>query len=293
MGAVESVGSVRIAIVGTGLIGASVGLAAKHAGVQSVTGFDFDPDALSVAALRGAIDLPAESLAEAVAGADLVVVSTPVRAITTVVTEALASTGQRCTVTDVGSTKASICSALAGESRFIGGHPLSGSHRAGPDDARADLFDGRTWFLASLPGTDPERYRLVHGFVESLGAKAVVIDPVAHDQLVGLTSHLPHALANLLVNQVGAASVAGHDPLAAAGASFTDMTRVAGSNSRAWVDIFLDNGEIVADALAEHRSRVEDLEDLLRRGDAEALAHWIEEAARNRQRVAGRADVPS
>jgi prephenate dehydrogenase len=286
--AVASLGSVRLAVVGTGLIGASVGLAAKRAGVRSVTGFDSDPSALAVAAERGAIDAPAETLADAVAAADLVVVATPVSAIPALVAEAITSTGKGCIVTDVGSTKARICSALEAESRFVGGHPLAGSEAQGPRSARADMFDGSTWFLASLPETDPERYGLVHRFVGSLGANVVAIDPVAHDQLVGLTSHLPHALANLLVNQVGGASVAGHDSLAAAGASFRDMTRVAGSNSRAWVDILLDNREIVGGALAEHRSRVEDLEALLRRGDAEGLTRWIDEAARNRQRLTGR-----
>jgi prephenate dehydrogenase len=285
---VENLGSLRLALVGTGLIGASVGLAAKRAGVISVTGFDSDSAALATAVKRGALDAPVESLVDAVAAADLVVVSTPVGVIATVVVEALASTGRGCVVTDVGSTKARICSALAGESRFVGGHPIAGSHQAGPDHARADIFDGSTWFLASLPETDPERYGLVHRFVGSLGANAVAIDPVAHDQLVALTSQLPHALASLLVNQVGAARVPGHDPLAAAGASFGDMTRVAGSNSRIWVDILLDNRQIVGDVLAEHRRRAEDLEGLLRRADADGLARWIEEAARNRQRLAGR-----
>ena len=102
----------------------------------------------------------------------------------------------------------------------------------GAEHASAELFDGATWFLTPLAATDPGRYRLVHGFVSSLGATPVAVDPVAHDQLVALTSHLPHALANLLVNQAGANRIDGHDPVAAAGGSLRDMTRVAGANPR-------------------------------------------------------------
>ena len=111
----------------------------------------------------------------------------------------------------------------------------------GPAHASGELFEGATWFLTPVAGTDAERYRLVHGFVTDLGAIPVAIDPEAHDRLVALTSHLPHALANLLVNQAGAARIEGHDPLPAAGGSLRDMTRVAGANPRIWVDIFLDN----------------------------------------------------
>ena len=277
--------SVRLALVGTGLIGASVGLAAKRAGVERVTGFDSDPDVLAVAVERGSVDVAAESVEEAVAVADLVVVATPVAAIPKRLAEVLESTGPSCSFTDVGSTKAGICSAMAGEGRFVGGHPLCGSEAHGPKNARVDLFDGSTWFLTPLPETDPERYRLVEDFVGSLGAEALAIDPVAHDRLVALTSHLPHALANLLVNHVGGVAVADHDPLATAGGSFRDMTRVAGANPRIWVDILLDNAQYLGDALAEHRYRVEELEELLRRQDAVALTGWIEEAARNRRRL--------
>ena len=280
-----TLGSGRIAVVGTGLVGASVGRAARRAGVERVAGFDSDPDALAIAVDLGAVDFPAESLQEAVAGAELVVVATPVGAIPARAAEALASTEHDCTVTDVGSTKASICAALAADRRFVGGHPLAGSESQGPHGARADLFEGSTWFLTPLPETDRERSRRLRDFVVSLGAEPVAIDPVAHDRLVALTSHLPHALANALVSQVAAANVAGHEALATAGRSFADMTRIAGANSRVWVDVFLDNAEALADALADHRLRIEQLEAALRSGDVEAVARSIDEAAQNRRRL--------
>ena len=275
----------RLAVVGTGLIGASVGLAARQAGVASVVGYDPDADALATAVARGAVDEQAGSLEEALTNADLALVAAPVTAVPAQVAAALRASGDRCTVTDVGSTKGAVCRAAAGERRFIGGHPVCGSEARGPAHANPDLFRGATWFLTPVATTDPERYRSLHGFVAALGALPVAVDPDAHDRLVALTSHLPHALANLLLNQAGVSRVDGHEPLAAAGGSLRDMTRVAGANPRVWVDIFLDNAEPLGAALAEHRRRVEQLEAALADGDAGWLARWIAEAAGNRRRL--------
>lgn len=274
----------RLAIVGTGLIGASVGLAAKRAGVDRVTGFDDDEDALSVAGKRGAVDEASSSLPEAVRDAELALVAVPVTQLPAQVAAVLAASAEECTVTDVGSTKSAVC-AGADSARFIGGHPVCGSDTRGAENASAELFQGATWFLTPLAETDSTRYRLVHSFVAELGAIPVAVDPDAHDRLVALTSHLPHAVANLLVNQAGERRIEGHDPLAAAGGSLRDMTRVAGANPRIWVDIFLDNARALADALGEHRRRLEQLETALAAGDAGFLARWIGEAAENRRRM--------
>jgi prephenate dehydrogenase len=278
----------RLAILGTGLIGASIGLAAKRSGGVHVAAYDPDPQMVATALEREAIDESAASAQEALAGAELAVVAAPVAQLAAQVAAALQEAPEACTVTDVGSTKVSVCAAAAGSPRFIGGHPVCGSEARGAEHASAKLFEGATWFLAPLPETDPERYRLVHGFVAGLGATPVAVDPGAHDRLVSLTSHLPHALANLLVNQAGATRVDGHEPLAAAGGSLRDMTRVAGANPRIWVDIFLDNADEVQAALADHRRRVEQLETALAAGDAGFLARWIAEAAGNRRRMLAR-----
>jgi prephenate dehydrogenase len=275
----------RLAIVGTGLIGASVGMAAKRAGVGHVAGWDPDSRALAVASERGAVDRPSASLEEALAEAELALVAAPVATLRGQVAATLESAGEACTVTDVGSTKARICASVSDRARFIGGHPVSGSEARGPEHASAELFQGATWFLTPMAETEPERYRVVHGFVASLGAVPLAIDPTAHDRLLALTSHLPHALANLLLNQAGATRVNGHEAIAAAGGSLRDMTRVAGANPRIWVDIFLDNAAELGPALAEHRRRVEDLERALADGDAGFLARWIGEAAGNRRRL--------
>jgi len=201
------------------------------------------------------------------------------------VQDVLAHAPPACTVTDVGSTKGAVCAAAGDDSRFVGGHPICGAETRGPARASADLFEGATWFLAPLATTDTERYRAAHAFVAGLGARPFAIDPSAHDRLVAVTSHLPHALANVLLNQAGSSRVDGHDPLAAAGGSLRDMTRIAGANPRIWVDIFLENSEALATSLAEHRRRVEQLEDALASGDAGFLARWIGEASGNRRRL--------
>jgi prephenate dehydrogenase len=274
----------RLAIVGTGLIGASAGLAASRAGLGEVLGWDEDPGALDVAVERKAVQ-QAASLEDSLRGADVVLVAVPVAGLPAVVRRVLDAAPEACTVTDVGSTKSAVCAEAAGDPRFVGGHPICGAETRGPERATADLFEGATWFLTPLGSIEPERYRAVHSFVTALGARPVAIEPDAHDRLVGVTSHLPHALANLLLNQAGAARVEGHDPLAAAGGSLRDMTRIAGSNPRIWVDIFLENREALVPALAEHRRRVEQLEAALADGDAGFLARWIGEASGNRRRM--------
>src|SRR6185312_1070780 len=261
----------RLALVGTGLIGASIGLAAARNGTR-VAGWDPDP----------------AGLAAAVDGAELVVVAAPIGQLPATVATVLAEAGD-ATVTDVGSTKSSVVAAAAGSRRFVGGHPLAGSEARGAEHANADLFQGATWFLTPTAQTEAHRHRLVHGFVGELGATPVAIDAEAHDRLVALTSHVPHVLANVIANQLGGARIEGHDPLLNAGGALRDMTRIAGANPRIWVDILLDNADAVAAALAEHRRRVEQAEAALAAGDAGFLARWIGEAAGNRRRMLSQA----
>ena len=275
----------RLAVVGTGLIGTSAALAARRVGeVEIVAGWDEDPEVLKAAAERDAIE-PASSLAEALNDAELALVAVPVAGLPRVVQDVLDAAPADCTVTDVGSTKGSVCAAVGDDPRFVGGHPICGAEARGPGSASADLFEGATWFLTPLAATEPGRYRAAHAFAVALGARPVAIDPAAHDRLVAVTSHLPHALANVLLNQAGSARVEGHDPLSAAGGSLRDMTRIAGANPRIWVDIFLENREELQGALGDHRRRVEQLESALASGDAGFLARWIGEASGNRRRM--------
>jgi prephenate dehydrogenase len=274
----------RVAVVGLGLIGGSVGLAAAGRG-DEVVAFDPDPDAAAAGLETGAAGSMAESLEAAVADADLAVVCGPVARLPDLVARTLEATGPGCAVSDVGSTKARLMADAGRSSRFVGGHPVCGSEARGVRNARADMFAGATWFLTPVAETDPECHRRLHAFVAGLGARPVAIDPGAHDRLVALTSHLPHAIANVLMNQTGSGRVDGHDPLAAVGGSFRDMTRVAGANARIWVDIFLDNRDALLDGLREHVRRIDEPTRALEREDAGFVARWVAEAAGNRRRL--------
>jgi prephenate dehydrogenase len=274
----------RVAVIGLGLIGGSLALAATARG-DEVVAADRDPQAGETGLERGAIARFEPSAAKAMAGAELAFVCGPVAELPALAGEALEAAPAGCTVSDVGSTKGRLVELYGGNPQFVGGHPVCGSEARGVANARPELFEGATWFLTPVAATDPSAHRRLHAFVSSLGARPVAIDPDAHDRLMALTSHLPHALANVLVNQAGAGRVDGHDPLAAVGGSFRDMTRVAGANPRIWVDIFLENRAALLDGLRDHARRVDDLVRALEREDAGFVARWIAEASSNRRRL--------
>jgi prephenate dehydrogenase len=278
---VAKAGIATLAIVGTGLVGSSVALAARRAGVR-VSGWDSDGATLKEAQAVKALDVAAPSLREAVAGADLVVVAVPVGSLVATTREVLDAASPDATVTDVGSTKRALTE--IDDPRFVPGHPLAGGHTGGPSRATADLFDAATWFLTPLPTSDPDRVERVERFVAALGARPARLDPDEHDRLLAFTSHLPHALANLLMRRVASA---GEDALSHAGPSLREMTRVAGANPAIWADIFVENGDLIADALAAHGEEVADVERALRDGDRAWFERWIANAAEARARMLG------
>ncbi|HEU4356404.1 MAG TPA: prephenate dehydrogenase/arogenate dehydrogenase family protein, partial [Actinomycetota bacterium] len=184
----------RIAIVGTGLIGTSLAMAAARAG-DAVRGFDADPGALAKSAERSALT-PAASIAECVRGATIVFICTPIPSLAGLVTESLAGAPD-AVVTDVGSVKSHITSAvLAGADpahlpRFVGGHPMGGSERSGPDRASPSVLDGIVWVLCGTERTDPAAIDRLAAWLEKVGASPVRMDAERHDRLVAIVSHLP------------------------------------------------------------------------------------------------------
>jgi prephenate dehydrogenase len=271
----------RLAVVGTGLVGTSIALAAARTGTRS-RGFDADRGVLERAAARGAVE-PAPSLAEAVADARLVVVAVPVGAAPGAVQEVLDAVGPDVVVTDVASTKRPLASVA--DARFVPGHPVAGGVTGGPARAAADLFDAATWFLAPTETSSSESLALVERFVASLGAQPVRTDAAAHDRLLALTSHLPHALANLLMLRVAEAAAGDDAPLAYAGASLREMTRLAGANAAVWSDIFLGNADEIAASLSGLRDSLDELEKALQAGDREQIEATIATAAAARERL--------
>jgi prephenate dehydrogenase len=282
----ESLRGGVLAVVGVGLMGGSVGLAARRAGVREVLGVSRSRETLDLALERGAVTAVCPSLEEAAAAADLVVVATPVRLVVDHVKAALRAAGPDTIVTDVGSTKGPLMRALtpAEQRRCIGGHPLCGSESAGVVNARPSLYEGATYFLTPGTHVDPEAYRRLYGFVGELGARPVAIDPDEHDRLMAVVSHLPHVLANVLMAQAGQ-HAGTRDALLSTGPSFRDLTRVAGSNRRVWSDIFLDNRAALLAALVTFQEGLQEVLEALAAGDADHLGDTIARAATHRQRM--------
>ena len=270
----------RIAVLGVGLIGGSIGLAAhEHLEDAEVVGFGRDPARLRTALELGAIDRAAESLADALDGADLCFACAPVGALPPLVAAALEAAGPDCVVTDVGSTKQGLVAGID-DSRFVGGHPIAGAETAGVEHARADLFGGAVWYLTPLPTSGGLLYERLHRFVVDVGARPVAVDPETHDRLVAVFSHLPHVLANVLASQA-AGRLADHgEALRQVGPSFRDMTRVAGANTDMWTDIYRANRGAIAEEIAAFREQLERVEELLQTGE---VADWNDRAREDRR----------
>jgi prephenate dehydrogenase len=266
---------VKVAVLGVGLIGGSIGLAARNRLDAEVAGFDPDPGLVERARELGAIDSGHGSIAEAVAGADVVFCAAPVGALPALAAEALAAAGEDTAVTDVGSVKREAIAELGDEARFIGGHPLAGAETSGVENARADLFEGARWYLTPTASTGGLLYDRVQRAIADMGARPQAIDAEAHDRLMATVSHLPHVLANVLVEQAAHELGAGEpERLPEVGPSFRDATRVAGANPAIWGDIFTGNREAVADEVDAVAERLREAAALLREGDRDAVAAW-------------------
>jgi prephenate dehydrogenase len=277
----------KVAILGVGLIGGSIGLAAKRRLGAEVTGFDPRPDTLDSAVRLEAIDRGSDSAADACADAELVFCAAPVGALADLATAALEASGSDCVVTDVGSTKREIVAALGEDERFIGGHPLAGAETAGVENARAELFEGARWYLTPTGRSGGLHYDRLQRAVADLGARPQAIEAEAHDRLMATVSHLPHVIANVLVNQVVEELSRESEGLPEVGPSLRDTTRVAGANPAIWADIFATNSDALAEAVDSAAARLSEAAELIRSGDREAVARWHSEAADRRGMLQG------
>lgn len=275
----------RIAVLGVGLIGGSVGLAARERidGAE-VVGYDLVPSVLDLAIERGALDGAAGSVAEAVRDADAAFVCAPVGVLPALVAEALGAAGEDTVVTDVGSTKRAVADA-GKDPRFVGGHPLAGAESAGVENARADLFDGAAWYLTPTPTSGGLLYERLHGIVVAFGARPMAIDPETHDRLLACVSHLPHVIANVLVSQAARALSEEGEALPRIGPSFRDATRVAGANPGIWTDIYMTNAEAIADQIDDAVNRLQAVGKALRERDAAGIERWNDGALSDRRRL--------
>jgi prephenate dehydrogenase len=284
----------RIAVIGTGLVGTSVALAAHRAG-DEVTGWDLDAAVLDAAAATGGLT-PALSLEAAVADAELVVVATPIGTVPTTVAAALAATSDAI-VTDAASVKTRVVgdvrNAVPAErfARFVPGHPMGGSERSGPEHASASVVDGIVWVLAPVPETDASATDAVGAWTERLGARPVVMDPERHDRLVAVVSHLPQVASTILMGTAADREAGEQDALLLAAGGFRDLTRLAASQSALWSEILIANREQVAAAIDLFVERLEALRARIADADADGVESTFDAAKRARLGLATKPTV--
>jgi prephenate dehydrogenase len=264
----------RVAVLGLGLLGGSVALAARKRGVaRRVAGATRSAEALGAALRCGAID-EAASYAEAARGSDLVVLATPVFAMAGVVERIAPELRSGAVVTDVGSVKSVLSETLPGllprGVDYVGSHPMAGSHLRGLEHARADLFEGAVCVVTGPP--DAAAVRRTADFWRALGARVVHRDPSEHDAEVAWMSHVPHVLAFAFA---GALAAAPQGAAAVAGTGFRDFTRIAQSDPELWGDILTANRKALAAPLARALESLQEFARVLEANDAEGVERRI------------------
>jgi cyclohexadieny/prephenate dehydrogenase len=266
----------RVAIVGLGLLGGSIGLAvAEHLPGVATTGYDADPAVRRRAAERGLAGTICETAAESVAGADLVVLCVPVGAMGAVAREIAPALAPGALVSDVGSTKQSISAALAEAlpgRAIIPAHPVAGTEHSGPDAGFATLFHHRWCILTPPEGADPALVARLAEFWRALGSTVEVMDAEHHDLVLAVTSHIPHLIAYTIV---GTASdledVTRGEVIKYSAGGFRDFTRIAASDPTMWRDVFLHNREAVLEVLGKLTDDLAAMRQAIAESDGEAL----------------------
>jgi prephenate dehydrogenase len=279
--------SQRVAIVGVGLIGGSIGLALRERGLAAeVVGVGRRQASIEKATACGTIDRGTTNLVDGVAGADWVIVATPVAVIVDNVLAA-ARAAPRATITDAGSTKAEICRQLRDQAtqpdappglrgRFVGSHPIAGDHRTGPEFARADLFEGRTVVVTPEDDSPPGLVERATEFWASLGGMVELLNPEEHDRALAATSHLPHLVAAAL------AAATPEEWLRLAGTGWGDATRIAAGDPGLWSQIFSQNRAGLIDALRRFEHRLATIAAAVVKEDGADLTTQLQEAKRIR-----------
>jgi len=266
----------RVAIIGLGLLGGSVGLAiAEHLSEVKTTGYDADPAVRARAAERGLVGTVSETAHEAVAAADLVLFCVPVGAMAHAAAAIADHLPEHAIVSDVGSSKQSVMDALreALPGRIvIPAHPVAGTEQSGPDAGFASLFRHRWCILTPPADADREAVAALTDFWEALGAKIEIMDAAHHDLVLAVTSHIPHLIAYTIVETASdLEEVTRSEVIKYSAGGFRDFTRIAASDPTMWRDVFLSNRDAVLEMLGRFNEDLTALQRAIRRGDGEAL----------------------
>lgn len=276
----------RLAVVGLGLLGGSVARVVRAEGLaKEIVAVGRSGEGLEAARRDGVVDEISTDLATGLQGADLCVLATPVTVLRELLPEVWRRAGDGCVITDVGSTKETIVQtaehlSITRPLAFVGGHPMAGSSRSGYGVSRADLFRGAIVILTPTPRTPPAAMARVGGLWEAAGARVVTMEPGAHDRAVAAISHLPHLVADALVD-----AVLRLDPafLGVAGRGFRDTTRIAAADSRMWREIFQENRGALTGAVTAFRTALDHLERLIATGDGSAVEAELDRIKRARE----------
>ena len=279
-----------LAVIGVGLIGGSLAGALKKRGaVGTVVGCGRSEENLEIALTRGLIDQYTTDLGQAVAAADLVLLATPVGSLADLLPRIAGHLKPGAILTDAGSVKGDVVEvarAVLGShfSQFVPAHPIAGRERSGAEAADADLFRNHWVVLTPTEDTEPQAVETVRQMWERVDANVRFMDSVTHDQILGMTSHLPHAVAYALVAQLADLD-SSEDYSSMTAGGFLDITRVASSDPVMWRDIFVHNAQITADLIQDHRAVLMRLEDLIRSKDAAGLEAWFRSAKELRSQL--------
>ncbi|MGH1457914.1 MAG: prephenate/arogenate dehydrogenase family protein [Paracoccaceae bacterium] len=271
----------RVALIGLGLIASSMFWAIKRAGLAGeVTGYARSGETRATAREIGLCDRVCDSAAEAVQGADLVVLCVPVGAMGAVAAEIAPHLKAGATVSDVGSVKAAVIAAVAPHIpqgvHFIPAHPLAGTEHSGPTSGFAELFDNRWSLIVPVAGSDAQAVALLRAFWEGLGANVGEMDPEHHDLVLAVTSHTPHLIAYTMVGVADdLGRVTDSEVIKYSAAGFRDFTRIAASDPTMWRDVFLNNKEATLEILGRFTEELFALQRAIRTGDGEMLHDYF------------------
>lgn len=278
----------KITIVGVGLLGGSLGLALrKRRLADSVAGFVRRAASVIECQALGAVNRATRDLSQAVEGAEMIVLCTPIAQMRPLIEQMLATLRPGAIVTDVGSVKASVVRDLdpliaKTGAHFVGSHPMAGAEKMGVAAARPDLFAGAVCVVTPTRQSDPSAVRQVDRLWKSVGSRVLRLAPAEHDKLVSRSSHLPHVVAAQLVNLIlSPQHPAAQRTLCANG--FRDTTRIASGSPEMWRDIALANRQNLSRTLRSFMSGLQDFREALEKADASAISRFFEQARERRE----------
>ena len=271
----------RVALIGLGLIASSMAHAIRAGGLAGqIVGHAKSAETRATALELGLCDHVYATAAEAVEGADLVVLAVPVGAMAAIAEEIGPHLMPGCTVTDVGSVKQAVIAAVAPfipeGVQFIPGHPMAGTEYSGPRSGFATLFQNRWWLLTPAPEVDPASLERLQSLLIGMGAKVNLMDPPHHDQVLAVVSHTPHLIAYTMVGVADhLAQVSNSEVIEYSASGFRDFTRIAASDPTMWRDVFLTNKDAVLDILGRFAEELFVLQRAIRMGDGDHLHDYF------------------